>query len=182
MSLTLFHGDGPLAWHRFTTREFPRLASSGALCILPVVAFKEQKAGIPLDAEERLCGRYLSPLHRSPPEQSPVVILPPVRQVPLQEKGQVFTTDLETASRLVEAAVVSAVDSGFSRFCLLHAGEALTDWLDGVGRDLRVHTGASLFRIGLHSLGKCPEGIPSEAQMESFLNLVSAIVHPGEAS
>jgi creatinine amidohydrolase/Fe(II)-dependent formamide hydrolase-like protein len=182
MNMNLFHGETRTAWHRFGTQDFPELAESKPLCILPIGALKESECGEPLDQEERTCGEYLKRATDASGDEVPFLVLPPIRQVPLQEKGQVFTIDMESASKLVEATVTSAVRSGFTRFCLLHAGESLTDWLDGVGRDLRVGTGARIYRVGLHALGLCDGGVPSESQVSSFAELLAAISSHGETS
>jgi len=180
--IPLFPGETEHAWHRYGTQAFPPLAEEGTLCLIPVAAYKEYKEDLPLDTEERLCGEILNRSLSKPGCDLSCVVMPPVRQVPLQAVDQVFTIGMETASELVEAQLASAVRSGFTRFCFLHVGEELTDWLDGLGRDVRVTTGARVYRIGLHLLGLNPGTPVQPEQVERLTGILAEISRVGETS
>lgn len=143
----LFPHQPSRAWHRHHQQDLAELAKQNALPILPVYTLIERGPDIPLDAEEQHAGAMLREALATLDPEMHCPVLPPLRNVPAQEPGQVFTLSAEAAWSLLEDLLGSVAESGFRRLLVFHANPRLSDWLDCGLRDARIATGMSLYRM-----------------------------------
>lgn len=143
----LFPFQPPGAWHRLRQQDIAELAQRNALPILPVYTLVERGPDTPLDAEEQQAAALLHDALRPLDPEEACPVLPPLRHVPAQEKGQAFTLSAEAAWTLLGDLIESVAHSGFQRLLVFHANPLLADWLDCGLRDARIATGLRLYRI-----------------------------------
>lgn len=134
-------------WHRHRQQDIAELAAQNALPILPVYTLIERGPDIPLDAEEQHAGAMLCGALAMLDRERHFPVLPPLRHLPAQEPGQVFTLSAEAAWSLLEELLSSVAQSGFRRLLVFHANPLLSDGLDCGLRDARIATGLTLYRI-----------------------------------
>jgi creatinine amidohydrolase len=143
----LFPHQPSRVWHRYRQQDIAELAKQNALPILPVYTLIEQGPDIPLDAEDQHAGAMLCGALAMLNRERYFPVLPPLRHVPAQKPGQVFTLTAEAAWSLLEELLRSVAESGFRRLLVFHANPLLSDWLDCGLRDARIATGLTLYRM-----------------------------------
>lgn len=139
------------AWHRYRQQDLAELARQNALPILPVYTPVEHSPDLPPDREEQEFAPCLKQAVSATPPDMHFPVLPPLRHLPAQEPGQLFTLPATEAWRILDELVASVAASGFRRMLVFHANPLLSNWLDCGLRDARIATGLTLYRICLEN-------------------------------
>lgn len=143
------------AWAHLTTTDFPALASRpGALAIMPVHGFADHGFGLAIDAEESIASALLTDACATAAASCQPCVLPPLRFGPAPiTASSWFGVGAEDARDLVLQLATGVKAAGFTKLLIFSTSPWHREWLDAAGRDTRVETGLTVYRIHLGSLG-----------------------------
>jgi len=147
----LFPAQPLSVWHRYRQQDLATLARKNALPVLPVYTLIERGPDTPPDAEEQQAAPVLRDALARLPDDMLFPVLPPLRHLPAQEPGQLFTLPASDAWRILEELIGSVARTGFTRLLILHPNPLLADGLDCGLRDARIATGLTLYRLAMPS-------------------------------
>lgn len=147
------------AWAHLTTTDFAAAAARpGALAILPVYGLGDHGMGLPLDAQEAVASVLLADacaeIQASASASCAPCVLPPLRFGPAPHPSSSwFGVSVDTGRDTVVELAQGIRFAGYTKLLILSTSPWHREWLDAAGRDVRVETGLTVFRIHLASLG-----------------------------
>ena len=155
-----FSGDPFPAWQDLPWTAFREEDEEHpVLALQPVVALAARGPNLPLDLEWRILKASLTKAASSLSPDMPIRLLPPFERVPHLESDQVFSTGVPEATTALVEIARSIANSKVGKIAFLHVNTALGDWLDLIGRQIRIEEDCQVFNLDLRgwSLGESGE-------------------------
>jgi hypothetical protein len=120
--------------------------------LVPIVGF-EDRAGLPLDAEEGVLLRVVRSAARVFGHEGRLWVVPPLRFVAGPAEACAFAVEAPLAHAFLAEVCRSIATSGFRRVVLCNASPWNEELCDVAARDLRLELGLQMFCVHLSALG-----------------------------
>lgn len=138
-----------LQWPRFTDRAKNR----EAIVVLPFFGFHAYDATLPLDLEESIGSEVLKLAVAQVKAEFPLLVCPPVRYLPIAKPTTYCALDFELAYDLGDEVLAAINLCGFRKVILFNTNPFCEEFIDVLGRDMRIKHKLQMFCVNMSGLG-----------------------------
>lgn len=145
--------DEATFWPRLAWPEVARRAGDPRTVVVVPIAGWAERAGLPLDAEERVLLSVLHAAAASRPSNLPLLVVPALQFLIGPPDRAAFAVDPALAHAQIAEVTASIAAAGFRRVAYFNASPWNESLCDTAARDLRLSLGIQTFCLHLSGLG-----------------------------
>lgn len=154
METVLCNADKSTFWSNYSWKQFVELPDKdNCIVILPIVGFADWGLGHGLDAEETLLTEVLKRSVEKKKEALDFRVTPPLRFALGPYVHNFFGVDPDLGHAMVEEIIGCIKIAGFKKVVLFNSSPWNEEFIDVIGRDVRISHQLSLFCVNLAGLG-----------------------------